>query len=563
MSRFALTVTLACSFAVVAVAHGDEPAAAPTESKPTPITNAPDAAPAAPNVSLLGGGGFGNGFGFGGPGEFGGADGFGGAMGLPASAIPGRKWVAGSKVIVALSDDGKQVFAYSERHPLWSSQELEPLEGILAVPVVGDDLAAVRHGHYCYAYSTTLGTWDVLKLPAGELAVPQVGDAVSVHSASRGDFVFKNSWGKWFSADEIKAGRVAEYLLAQRQTGEPDQAEVGTTEVVTSFRLKHIQATEAVRIVRELYGLSVKRLAVEERTNSLLVLCAEQPLEKVEELLKAIDSPAARDLALPQPAQSVEDLGKLYNELDQRAQQLAAELRESGQNLPAAKQMNEDLRDLVRRAFEARQKLQRAELAEFAQQLNGIQQSIESRERIASQIIERRVEELLSPAVSWDGADAVEQPGAPADNDTSELQGKWRLERQTNPGGSIGTRLPVQDLIVSGKTWVMITDGIPTTGDLLVDPTSNPKAITFTRESNGTRHQTFAIYRLDDNRLEILAFPDGRATRPVSFDERRAFIQTFERVVDRAGGTPSGGGALTARLPLELPARLTSYIIRR
>ena len=35
MSKFALSVTLACLFAVVAVARGDEPAAVPAVSKPT------------------------------------------------------------------------------------------------------------------------------------------------------------------------------------------------------------------------------------------------------------------------------------------------------------------------------------------------------------------------------------------------------------------------------------------------------------------------------------------------------------------------------------------------
>ena len=158
-----------------------------------------------------GNGGLGNEFGFGG--GFGGAGGIGSiVMGIPESAIPGRKWVAGKKVIVALSDDGKRAFAYSEQHPRWASQDLEPVSGAKAVvPVQEGDVAAVQLGHICYAYSATLGTWDVLKLPEGESAVPSVcDDSISVHSASQGDFVYKNAWGKWFSAEEIKAGRVAE-----------------------------------------------------------------------------------------------------------------------------------------------------------------------------------------------------------------------------------------------------------------------------------------------------------------------------------------------------------------
>ena len=355
-------------------------------------------------VDFQGNGGFGNEFGFGG--GFGGAGGIGSiVMGIPESAIPGRKWVAGKKVIVALSDDGKRAFAYSEQHPRWASQDLEPVSGAKAVvPVQEGDVAAVQLGHICYAYSATLGTWDVLKLPEGESAVPSVfNDSISVHSASQGDFVYKNAWGKWFSAEEIKAGRVAE-LLAQPNAVAANQPDEKTSQEFVVFYLKNVQATEAARIVRQVFGGKVNP-AVEERTNSLIV-ASDDPLtvNRVRELLQAIELPAAKELALPQVAQSVDGLRRLYNELEQRTRELADGLRAAGR--PPAAEF--ELRDAVKQAFEARQKLQRAELAEFAERLQRIQQSIEMRDRVSQQIIDRRVEELLDPNLNWDSANREE-----------------------------------------------------------------------------------------------------------------------------------------------------------
>ena len=193
-------------------------------------------------------------------------------------------------------------------------------------------------------------------------------------------------------------------LLAQRNAAAASQPDEKTSQEFVVFYLKNVQATEAARIVRQVFGGKVKP-AVEERTNSLIV-ASDDPLtvNRVRELLQAIELPAAKGLALPQVAQSVDDLRRLYNELEQRTRELADGLRVPQRILPR-EAIAEELRVLVKHAFEARQKLQRAELAEFAKRLQGIQQSIEMRDRVSQQIIDRRVEELLDPNLKWDSAD--------------------------------------------------------------------------------------------------------------------------------------------------------------
>ncbi|MEQ9588050.1 MAG: secretin N-terminal domain-containing protein [Parvibaculaceae bacterium] len=363
-----------------------------------PLPQNPLAPITKPAAAQGNGGEFGYGFGGGGVG--------GVPMGLPASAIPGRNWFPGTKVIVTFSDDGEQVLAYSEQHPRWVAQDLEKVADIKPLPVVGSgDTVAVRVGHLFYAYSPTLGKWDVLKLPPGELAVPMVSDdGLRVHSASQGDFVFQNSWGKWFSTDEIKAGKVAEFLQTRQATVPAAQALVDSERRIRIFHLENIAATDAARLVRQLYGEAINPV-VDERTNSLVCKDAPSVLEEVEALLLHLDSTATKALDLPTSAQPVDDLRKLFKQLEQRTKEFAAQLLDPAENPAATKQLHEELRVLVRNAFEARQELQRAELAEFAQRLQGIQRSIEMRDRISQQIIERRVEELLDPNLKWDSAD--------------------------------------------------------------------------------------------------------------------------------------------------------------
>ena len=440
------------------------------------------------------------------------------------------------------SDDGKQVMAYSEQHPRWVVQDLEQVADTKPIPIVGgDDTVAVRVGHVFYAYSATLGKWDVLKLPPGEVAAPVVGDdGIDVHSASQGDFVFRDSWGKWFSAADIKAGRVADYLLSQHNAAPADQAVDKTPGEFTVFYLKFVEAKEAARIVRQLFG-GVVNPAVEERTNSLLV-ASDDPMavKKVEELLKAIDSPAAKDVAIDfrssvgDADEKPDDLRGKCAELEQRTRELAARLRGPLPDPATGDRLNTELRDMVKQAFEARQQLQRAELAEFAERLRRIQQSIEMRDRISQQIIDRRVEELLDPALRWESKPVAEEPTVEptksVTNGASEIQGHWRLESVKLPGVEMRQSPGTKDLVIAGTTCTMIDRETTSEGYLLVDPTSNPKAMTLIATEDGRWDTTLAIYRLKDGCLEILTFCDGNTHRPASFDEKNASVQIWRRV---------------------------------
>jgi hypothetical protein len=60
-----------------------------------------------------------------------------------------------------------------------------------------------------------------------------------------------------------------------------------------------------------------------------------------------------------------------------------------------------ELRTAVQRAFTLRQRLLRAELQEMQARLEETQKSLDMRDRMADQILDRRVEDLLNPELWW------------------------------------------------------------------------------------------------------------------------------------------------------------------
>lgn len=90
-----------------------------------------------------------------------------------------------------------------------------------------------------------------------------------------------------------------------------------------------------------------------------------------------------------------------YDTADKKAKEIAADVR-GNPDKPA--EVQEALVRSVTNAFEARQQLHRTELAALKQRLEQLQQSIQKREAKRTEIINRRVENLLNPDLNWDAA---------------------------------------------------------------------------------------------------------------------------------------------------------------
>jgi len=219
--------------------------------------------------------------------------------------------------------------------------------------------------------------------------------------------------------------------------GGPDLRNAPANRELKIFTLKNIDAVWARHVISELFGSDLPSLAVDERSNSLMVRGSTQLLPVIETLLLRIDSVSARDadpasiinlhpqvvsddgnnradLKLRDVSSSMVDaLRDHYNKMNAQCRTIARQFREveAVKQAQRSKKLTELRRKLgiaVGDAFQARQQLQRAELAAFQQRTQQIRQTIELRDQIAGQIINSRVEQLLNPNAQWDNTPATD-----------------------------------------------------------------------------------------------------------------------------------------------------------
>jgi hypothetical protein len=179
----------------------------------------------------------------------------------------------------------------------------------------------------------------------------------------------------------------------------PSTDNVDSHALTKIFHLQHAAAAELRDVLLQLAPADIK-LAVDERTNTVIVSGPAPQLAELEAIMLRLDEPgsAVADKGpATKPAGTVAELKQQYADAEAEAARLARE----------SKPAKEKLRAAVAKAFELRQKLLQAELAEFRQRTERIEQSLKQRQGIKQQIIERRVEDLLKPGLEWEGAEAT------------------------------------------------------------------------------------------------------------------------------------------------------------
>lgn len=101
----------------------------------------------------------------------------------------------------------------------------------------------------------------------------------------------------------------------------------------------------------------------------------------------------------------IEANGKLYDFNNNEAHELAESLRQT----PNARTETR-LRSAVMRSLRSRQEVLQAELLQMQYRLNQTQATLTSRKQIRSQIVDRRVQELLNPQLDWETSRLIDPP---------------------------------------------------------------------------------------------------------------------------------------------------------
>ena len=267
-------------------------------------------------------------------------------------------------------------------------------------------------------------------------------------------------------------------------------------------------------------------------------------------------NPALDSGFIPKSSQTA-DLRTQYEAANKQAHDLAESLRQK----PDAARKSE-LRTAVQRAFTLRQSLLRAELQEMQTRLEKTQQSLAMRDRMADEIVDRRVEDLLNPQLKWDGDGATGQPTTqldlpngttllrPASGDSkaailAKLQGTWNVELDAADIEFPGTRAEFTIERNLLKLWEIIPaqPGLTTetiraeAGAMLLTlgAAGPPQQIDLVIGPNdgNQRRETQGIIEITGDTVKLCYDPQlakGKIKRPVAFaDGTHATLWTLSR----------------------------------
>ena len=210
-----------------------------------------------------------------------------------------------------------------------------------------------------------------------------------------------------------------------------------------TFPLKHALALSTFETVKELYPETVT--SMDQRGNLLIVRGTPSQIEEVSQLIEVLDVPPAigpfTEITQQLPAAGSDQKGTLFppragdprgwlmrlqksnrsapsvddNQVlrDTLASiiELGQQAGGTGESAPIPPELKAAVRTQVEAAFQARQQLQRSELQILNLQLERIKQSIAAREHAKEQIIDDRVDQLLTAATGLPGPPLAQTGG--------------------------------------------------------------------------------------------------------------------------------------------------------
>ena len=405
---------------------------------------------------------------------------------LPDGAIPSGRYVASRNVIITWSKEFDVAWGFSKSVGKWARQELSPpAKGPPSdAPIVSNDLAVWQVGSTLYAFSGAVARWDVLKLAEDhQSATNSAGPSWATISRS-GKFGSKyygysGKTGRW-DVLQLPAGHSPRVIVSndlarildgndlytfaastgrwtspQGKESAIETPPVDDAEKVQVYSLRNARAEDIGKLVWQLYSREGLSVVADPRTNSLIARGPEKLLSIVHALLTRLDekldtaTSSGTSTGLPHAEVSgqVAERAKEYDAKEQQAAKLAQQLRDAKGLEPTEKsKLNGELRRAVVQSFAARQKFHEAEVAQLAARIRGIEQTISARQKIANQIIDRRVQDLLDPNLQWDQSSPLTQssPLGPRADSAASTAADATKSSAPPPRITYGTWLPAE-----------------------------------------------------------------------------------------------------------------------
>jgi hypothetical protein len=212
--------------------------------------------------------------------------------------------------------------------------------------------------------------------------------------------------------------------------------------------------------------------------------------------------------------ETVSELRSQYEIREQQAAQIARDLVEFQLKQPDNQNRIDGertrLRQAVAESFAARQRLQHGELLELASRIVEMRDSVELRERIQGQIIDRRVDDLLNPDRRWE---SMPPPDSNANTNTQKPRVAGSTKRNSTSDGAATVPTPKLN-----PADLQFTDAEVQAGDGFIVPGYFDPAL------QGVWGLNYKEMKIDEATI-----PDDRRLRVVFWRNRYAVFQGKQR----------------------------------
>lgn len=356
-----------------------------------------------------------------GGGGFGGGQGAGGFSGGGAfdDQLQSRRKVQTDELIISWSADNDELRGFSVKLGEWSKVSIPKQKQV--VPVVAGDVAAVRIGNEMAGYSARNGKWDVLMLSKGSKTVPVVRTGLVQVQDGEHSYTFAASTGRWTSPTDdsliverrsirvkhIPPRAALEHIQVKFDSVEiVDFTDIGGDLLITDTRGKLIAGAKQIR-------------EIDTPENAKLWNAASYPYSPFRKGASQgfqYDSRRQRQRISPPKAMDsgpgvVSPFGienrhpsAIVHPADQQSLSLAQSLRKAD---GVSDEQKQQLRELVQEALDAKLQQQTTQVEQLRAKLQRVEQQLDARQESRERIIERRVEELLDPAIDWQSLSGV------------------------------------------------------------------------------------------------------------------------------------------------------------
>ena len=183
---------------------------------------------------------------------------------------------------------------------------------------------------------------------------------------------------------------------------------------VKIFRVRSGAAESSAAMLQQLLARDDATIVAQSQANSVIVRATPLVMAEVEQVMEALAGDqnsgavvtfsAFDKITVPRKTPDIPQLRQEYETQEQLGRAIAAQLRTQLAQVPPTTdaELSSDLRDMVEKSFVLRRALHVAELADLERKVHQAHQAIQLRDRIKSQIVDRRVEDLLNPENRWE-----------------------------------------------------------------------------------------------------------------------------------------------------------------